>query len=46
MKAVAETLGVARSNLAAKAIVAARWRGRPPQSEAALLAEIKQVIAA
>lgn len=47
MKAVADTLGVARSNLAAQAVpaIAARRRGRRPQSDAALLAEIKAVIA-
>jgi putative transposase len=46
VKGIADALGVARSNLAAKAIVAPRRRGRPPQPEAELLAEIRQVIAA
>ena len=45
MKAIADALGVARSNLAAKTSVAPRQLGRPPQPEAELLAEIKQVIA-
>ena len=45
MKTIADTLGVARSNLAAKATIAPRRRGRPPQPETELLAEIKQVIA-
>ena len=45
MKTIADTLGVARSNLATKAKVAPCRRGRPPQREAELLAEIKQVIA-
>jgi putative transposase len=45
VKTIADTLGVARSNLAAEAIVTARRRGRSPQPEAGLLAEIKQVIA-
>ena len=45
MKTIANTIGVARSNLAAKAKVALRRRRRPPQPEAELLAEIKQVIA-
>jgi len=47
MKAVADTLGVARSNLAvqaAPAIVRER-RGRRPQPDAMLLAEIEQLIA-
>ena len=42
---IAETLGVARSNLVARATATPRRRGRPPQPEAELLAEIKQVIA-
>ena len=46
MKAIADTLGVARSNPAAKTIVAPRRRGRAPQPDPELLAEIKQVIAA
>jgi putative transposase len=45
VKTIADTLGVARSNLAAQAIIAPRGGGRPPQPEAELLAEIKQVIA-
>jgi putative transposase len=45
VKTIADTIGVARSNLAAKAKVALRRRGRPPQPEAEVLAEIKQVIA-
>ena len=47
MKAIAETLGVARSNLdpRANAGVPARRRGRPAKPEAELLAEIKQTIA-
>lgn len=45
MKTVADALGVARSNLAAHANTTARCRGRRPQPEAELLAEIKQVIA-
>jgi putative transposase len=45
VKAIADTLGVARSNLATKASVAPRRRGRPPHPEAELLAEIKQMIA-
>ena len=46
MKTVADTLGVARSNLAAPVTAASRSRrGRRPQPEAELLAEIKQVIA-
>lgn len=45
MKTIAEVLGMARSNFAAKTSVAPRRRGRPPQAEAELLAEIKQVIA-
>jgi putative transposase len=39
------TLGVARSNLVAQAAATPCRRGRPPQPEADLLAEIKQVIA-
>src|SRR5689334_4108764 len=47
MKAVADVLGVARSNLAVQAAPAraARPRGRRPQPDAALLAEIKAIIA-
>jgi putative transposase len=45
VKTIAEALGVARSNLAAKTSVAPRRRGRLPQPEAELLAEIRQVIA-
>lgn len=45
MKTVADTLGVARSNLAAHARTTVRRRGRRPQPEAELLAEIKQVVA-
>ena len=47
MKTVADTLGVARSNLAVQAAnnASRQRRGRPPQSDAALLAEIKAVIA-
>jgi putative transposase len=45
VKTIADTIGVARSNLAGKPIAAPRRRGRPPQPEAELLAEIKQVIA-
>jgi len=46
MKRIAETLGVARSNLAVQAIAAPRRRrGRPPQPDAELLAEIKEIIA-
>ncbi len=45
MKTIADTLGVARSNLTTKAKVAPCRRGRTPQREAELLAEIKQVIA-
>ena len=44
MKTIADTIGVARSNLAAKK-TALRQRGRRPQPETELLAEIKQVIA-
>jgi transposase InsO family protein len=48
MKRIADAIGVARSNLAAQSITAAPHcrRGRPPQPEAELLAEIEQVIAA
>lgn len=47
MKTVADTLGVARSNLAVQVASAKvmRRRGRPPQPDAALLAEIKAIIA-
>ena len=45
MKAVARTLGVARSSLAPKP-VPARRRGRPPAPEDELLARIKAIIAA
>ena len=46
MKRIAETLEVARSNLAVQAIAAPhRRRGRPPQPDAELLAEIKEIIA-
>jgi len=46
VKTVADTLGVARSNLAApRAAAAGRRRGRPPRPEAELLAEIKEAIA-
>ena len=47
MKTIADTLGVARSNLAvqAKTGVPVRRRGRPAKPEAELLAEIKQIIA-
>jgi putative transposase len=47
MKTVADTLGVARSNLAVQAAPARdrQRRGRPPQPDAALLAEIKAIIA-
>ncbi len=47
MKTVADTLDVARSNLAvqAKPASAPERRGRRPQPEAALLAEIKAIIA-
>ena len=44
MKAIADALGVARSNLAAKTNVVPRRRGRLPQPEAELLTEIRQVI--
>ena len=47
MKTVADTVGVARSNLIAQTAAAApRRRGRQPQPEAELLAEIKDIIAA
>jgi putative transposase len=47
VKTVADTLGVARSNLAAQAMAApSRRRGRQPQPEAELLAEIREIIAA
>ena len=47
MKAIAEALGVARSNLIAQTTAATprRRRGRRPRPEAELLAEIKQTIA-
>ena len=47
MKVIAETLGVARSNLVVQttAVAPRRRRGRRPQPEAELLAEIKQTIA-
>jgi acetyl esterase/lipase len=49
VKTIADTLGVARSNLVAQASAAAprrrRGRGRQPQPEAELLAEIKETIA-
>jgi putative transposase len=45
VKTIADTLGVARSNLAAKPIAAPRRRGRPPQPDTELLAEINEVIA-
>ncbi len=47
MKTVADTLGVARSNLAVQVASAKvlRRRGRPPLPDAALLAEIKAIIA-
>lgn len=47
MKTIADTLGVARSNLAAHAApkTARQRRGRRPQPEDELLAEIKQAIA-
>jgi putative transposase len=45
VKTIADSLGVARSNLAAKTKVVPRRRGRLPQPEAELLAEIRQVIA-
>jgi len=47
MKAVADTLGVARSNLAARASTATprQRRGRRPQPDIELLAEIEAIIA-
>ena len=47
MKIVADTLGVARSNLAVQAapVKIPQRRGRPPEPDAALLAEIKAIIA-
>lgn len=46
MSAIAETLGIARSNLVARLKPAIpRRRGRPPQPDADLLANIKVVIA-
>jgi hypothetical protein len=46
VKTIAEALGVARSNLVMQAIDATLGRrGRPPQPEAELLAEIKEIIA-
>jgi putative transposase len=46
MKTIADALGMARSNLIVQAAAAApRRRGRRPQPEAELLAEIKQTIA-
>ena len=47
MKTIADTLGVARSNLAVQASLhrPGRRRGRPAQPEAALVAEIKALIA-
>jgi putative transposase len=46
VKTIADALGVARSNLVAPATVTApRCRGRPPQPDDELVAEIKQVIA-
>ena len=45
MKAIADALGVARSNLAAPSAAAPARRGRPPQPEDELLAEIRQLIA-
>ncbi|MBV8526318.1 MAG: IS3 family transposase, partial [Acetobacteraceae bacterium] len=48
MKTVADALGVARSNLAeqAAAIPGEKRRGRKPQPESELLAEIQEIIAA
>ncbi len=48
MKTVVDTLGVARSNLAVQAAPTTlrQRRGRRPQPDAALLAEVKQIIAA
>jgi putative transposase len=46
VKTIADALGVARSNLGAQAIAAPRQRrGRRPQPDAELLAEIKEIIA-
>ena len=47
MKTVADALGIARSNLAVQAAPSRerRRRGRPPQPEEALLAEIRAIIA-
>lgn len=46
MKTIADALDVARSNLAVQAIAAPRQRrGRRPQPDAELLAEIKEIIA-
>jgi len=47
MKTVTDTLGVARSNLAVQVVPerTRQRRGRPPQPEAALVAEIKALIA-
>src|SRR5947207_1681395 len=46
MKAISDTLGVARSNLAMPAASGRtrKWRGRHPQPEAALVTEIKTLI--
>lgn len=45
MKALCETLGVARSNIAARATgTLSRARGRPPLPDADLVAPIKAVI--
>jgi len=44
VKTVADTLGVARSNLAPRTAAGCQ-RGRPPRPEAELLAEIKEAIA-
>ncbi len=46
MKTIADTLGVARPNLAVRAntAVPARRRGRPARPETELLAEIKKII--
>ena len=45
MKTIADTLGVARSNLVAQVGATPPRRGRPPQPEDELLAEIRQLIA-
>ena len=47
MKIVADTLGVARSNLAVQAapVKIPQRRGRPPEPDTALLTEIKAIIA-